>query len=1210
MATLRPVGGYYAPNYGTYYTITSSPYSTGDTWRGVFDLSNYNAESVEITVNASTSNSGYSVDYPWSIDIHVEVINIPADTSKCSINGIGSTQEHVYSGSSGSATYSVSLSGQQFSENRKLGILVGAGGTYGQNITYSISAPSVNVTGDNTSGSGTGTTTPTQQKITITARPGQPSGNSVAFADGAQFTWSISSIPEDRIYQGTQIQFTDASDVTGSHPIFDRTIDGLVAQYNYTSPLSPNSDYIWRAKAVLKNYSQVSTNQNSGTYVYFNGDEIVILQDEYVYEDLGGSSSTETETTIETPWSDWQTFHTKDYEQVSVTVTTSSPENNASFVHGKQISFRWSINGGSGVTISSSTIMVDGTALTTINGTGTSYTLSDNDAKMLSIGTHTWYVTVDCSANNSGSVLVGSPESNRNTLYIGAPVATANPSSPSGSTTVKGNAAVQFSWSISKNGDGDYTGSELEWRYSNESSWRYLGKTQHSVTTFTYESGFAANRVVQWRVRTSLNGAYGPNDGWSEPASFTVGDIEIFDARPNLIQPKGTVKGDGEIVFAWTVDCQTGVSGCIAEYSTDGGITWSSLGQYTIENGTYIIRKRAGSFLLPAGSVEWRVSAAGNGDYGNPVQSSFTVSYEAYGRITTSSAYINSGVRRDQRIDFNAALQTVGTTSESITFSDASFCWKMANSSEYAEEPMTVSGDSATISFIANKFPAGVLLWYLKAHDSKNNDSETIVYSTYILKSGIDTFVVRPIPNVYETTNQLDFEWGFIAQNKELSNGTEIRFSFDGYAWEDPIPIAGRIRASSSTGTYVETNLLESLFTGTGTFTLQENYFSAGRIKFQVRSKSSDGIIGEWSEESQFVMRGLPKVGDFACDAKPFATFTWTANEQVSYEILLDDEISYGPFHGTEKTFTLPEPLQDGPHTAALRVQNSLSLFGEASEISFNVLNESSAAVPLKLRVEADVDANLFWAPIVISDDNEFLVYCDDRLIARLPSDVTTYCDRLTLGAHTYTVYQRLTSGNYDIYMHSPVEMHSDTTRLSLYEGGPWIGLVLTTDPYPVNTYTHSRAVEKTKIFGTKYPVVEISDFEEATGSYEVCWPFENYSQMKLFDTLVGSAIIIKSRADQIICGVLESCSFDVNSQFIKCTFQLDQMSTDVDLSIAMRPGADYGSMTNLDKIYFGQMTDAELDATVTNPGYTDPRFYEEIAEAINERLRAAHLLD
>ena len=140
MATLQPVGGYYSPNSGTYYTITSSPYSTGDTWRGVFDLSNYNAESVEITVNASTSNSGYSADYPWSIDIIVWAINIPSDTSRCTTNSIDSTQAHVYSGSSGSATYSVSLSGQQFSENRKLAIEVGAGGTYGQNITYSISA--------------------------------------------------------------------------------------------------------------------------------------------------------------------------------------------------------------------------------------------------------------------------------------------------------------------------------------------------------------------------------------------------------------------------------------------------------------------------------------------------------------------------------------------------------------------------------------------------------------------------------------------------------------------------------------------------------------------------------------------------------------------------------------------------------------------------------------------------------------------------------------------------------------------------------------------------------------------------------------------------------------------------------------------------------------------------------------------------------------
>lgn len=43
------------------------------------------------------------------------------------------------------------------------------------------------------------------------------------------------------------------------------------------------------------------------------------------------------------------------------------------------------------------------------------------------------------------------------------------------------------------------------------------------------------------------------------------------------------------------------------------------------------------------------------------------------------------------------------------------------------------------------------------------------------------------------------------------------------------------------------------------------------------------------------------------------------------------------------------------------------------------------------------------------------------------------------------------------------------------------------------------------------------------------------------------------------------------------------------------------GGGTNLDEIAFGKMTEEELRENLTNPGITDPKYYEEIAEAILE---------
>ena len=52
------------------------------------------------------------------------------------------------------------------------------------------------------------------------------------------------------------------------------------------------------------------------------------------------------------------------------------------------------------------------------------------------------------------------------------------------------------------------------------------------------------------------------------------------------------------------------------------------------------------------------------------------------------------------------------------------------------------------------------------------------------------------------------------------------------------------------------------------------------------------------------------------------------------------------------------------------------------------------------------------------------------------------------------------------------------------------------------------------------------------------------------------------------------------------------------------------GGGTNLDEIAFGEMTEEELRENLTNPGITDPKYYEEIAEAIIDLEDSVNLRD
>lgn len=926
--------------------------------------------------------------------------------------------------------------------------------------------------------------------------------------------------------------------------------------------------------------------------------------------------------------SDTRTFKI-DYNTGAITVELSSPYNNQEFVKGSEISFQWRINkNGSNVNIVSSELYISGSSspYTTITGTGTSYNVRKDEINknqsLFGAGTHSWWVRVNYEAPQGTNVSVVYVNSSFQ-YVINERVAEAQPSSPgtySSSGQVDGNTPVDFKWSLSQNGDSsnpeEYTGSDLEYRYSTDSDWSYLGHVDGhetvlpwSKTSLKNEKGFRAHTTVHWRVKTSLGGrpATFPANKY---ATFTVGDEKVQTVTISLLT-KGNVNGAEPIEFAWAVDRKGQddivITGTQIEYSVDGKKSWINPEQ---ENSGVILGNddtysKSYNLELPADTIYWHVRVKTNSTYSDWVEGSFTVHYDAYGNVAAdvSVCPVSAGFRRDLSSKFAANLSIEGRTTESIVFKDAQFCWKMANGSEYAVEEMTVNGQHASISFTGFKFSVGILNWYIKATDSKDNDSETIIFTSYVLSSSIDSFPIRPKLSYIDMGQQIQFEWGFISANGQSSITTEICFSRDGKNYDDIVTLDNATIRNGQISTNAELLTLTDLYSGTGVSPFNANYFSPGIVHWKIRSFNSDSVIGEWSEPASFIVTGTTQPLDLICDEKPFATLQWSIAGQIAYQIRIDDTYGYGPFHGEDQSFTFPEPLLDGTHTFSVRGQNQLGQWGPWTSVLAFVQNQPSVPHQLNLHIDADVDAVLQWSPVIMNADDEFLIYRDGKLIARLVSGMTSYMDRLALGEHKYRIIQRLPDGNYNEYTRSSVTMSTDVTKITLLRGGSWIDLLLTSEQYPQNSYTHSRVIAKSKIMGTKHQVIEVSEFEENNGEFKFCWPYYLRAQSKLFDSLVGQAVIIKSRGEQVICGVLESCNMTISSQIVECDFSLEQMSVDTDLSIAVKPDDMIDMMTNLDTIYFGQMNAAELAAASTNPGYTNPRWYEDIAEAINEKL-------
>lgn len=1152
-----------------------------------------------------------------------------------------------------------------------------------------------------------GSSDPTPKTVQVTVSPSSPSGNSNDSSKMLDFTWRI-SCPQGVVYKGTEIQVFYDTDTNYNSPKESWYVSGRGESKSDTRTFSSAFGWMWRARADI----DLSSSPTDGSIL---------------------------DTTNPTPWSDFQTFKTKDPEQGTInSVNLSSPENNKTFyfgntislswsisktsnidvsyvqlyidnskfgdklsgaatsktltaedlisigsgshewyvivypsasgssggvsitpldgggyksntrtfnidyntggitidltspsieddiVKGKEITFQWSIRkDGSNINIESTDLYIDGDLITTVYGSTTSYKITKKNIEehpaAFTTQTHSWRVDVKYTAPQGTNVSVSYTNTSRQ-FKIREPVAKATPSSPgsyNSSDSVPGNAPVTFKWSISQDSavTEEYSGSELQWRYSTENDWKLLGSVEYSINEFRYELGFIPHTIVHWRVKTGLGGRAASYPE-VEYATFEVGDEDVKSVKISLEEPKGDANGAEPITFIWTAVPDDGaiITGTQLEYSKDKKITWTNpetsnggviTGNYETYVKTYPIPD------LPADTIYWRVRAKTNGDYGDWVESSFTVYYGAVGKVVADPSVcpITQGFRHDFSSKFDANLIIDGVTTENIIFKDAQFCWKMANGSDYATEEMAVNDKYASISFKGYKFPTGVLYWYITATDSKDHESQTILYTSYVLESSIDSFAIKPKLSYIDMGQKIPFEWGFIAANGHLSIATEICFSKDGKEYGEPVNINDPNLQNGVIETNAEGLALSDLYTGTGNCFFEANYFSPGIVHWKVRSRSSDSVIGEWSEPASFIVTGTSQPLDFTCDEKPFATLKWTTNGQIAYQIRVDNAYGYGAFHGEAQEFTFPEPLMDGTHILDVRSQNQLGQWGPWSSILVFIQNQPSISASLKLSIDANVDAALQWNPVILNADDEFLVYRDNKLIARLPSGTSSYLDRLALGKHKYRVVQKLPDGNYNLYTRSAVNMSTEVTKISLLRGGSWIDLLLTSEQYPQNTYSHSRIVEKSKIMGAKHQVIEISDFEENTGEYKFCWPYYLREQSKLFDSLVGQAVIIKSRGEQVICGVLESCSMTVSSQIVECDFSLEQMSTDADLSIAVRPEDTLDMMTNLDIIYFGKMNSAELAAAATNPGYTNPRWYEEIAEAINEKLAESERL-
>lgn len=453
------------------------------------------------------------------------------------------------------------------------------------------------------------------------------------------------------------------------------------------------------------------------------------------------------------------------------------------------------------------------------------------------------------------------------------------------------------------------------------------------------------------------------------------------------------------------------------------------------------------------------------------------------------------------------------------TQQSATFYWRVKNASTWNS---VSAGTAQSKSISANTFPtASTIQWYVSATDTYGTTSTTPTYEFSTAAGAVTATPVSPADSVEDNSAAITFTWNVTSADGQAHSSSELQKSTDGSTW-------------STLGTV----------SGSGTsYVCPANTLPSGTLYWRVRASNIDGTAGAWSSAASFVSFGAPAAPSVTVTANNFATVNWQADVQEAYRITVDGAV-IGPIFGTERTYDLPEPLRAGTHTVSVEVQNSFGLWSQPGTASVTVTESpifTTRIVSVKGKIDAVITYNVDPRYTAVS---AIYLYRDGIKIASLPVQLgsgQTYVDRCVLGRHSYQIIVRYTSGIGSFTDTVSAEITScGAPRIAPFSGGEWMKLRLSETTRRTEGFSRQRQISLRHFTGAEYPVAEVSPYTDASGSYDCA--FETVEDANAFEALFGQVVILKTKANNVVIGVLSGYEKQVNRHYIAYTFTIQRI--------------------------------------------------------------------
>lgn len=384
--------------------------------------------------------------------------------------------------------------------------------------------------------------------------------------------------------------------------------------------------------------------------------------------------------------------------------------------------------------------------------------------------------------------------------------------------------------------------------------------------------------------------------------------------------------------------------------------------------------------------------------------------------------------------------------------------------------------------------------WYLSGEDTYGYASSTEIYTFSTSAAQITAIPTEPINSIEDKNEIIHFTWRFVSNDGAPSSRSILQYKLStSTSWTQVADLGADV---TSCDVPAET-------------------FEAGAIEWRVIPYNIDGVVGTGTSAS-FIAYGAPARPTVFTDGVPFLTVMWQAEEQESFQIMVDGE-SYGPYFGTDKQFMLPSYLEDGEHTVKVRTMGVYGLWSKWGETSVTIQNE--AGEDIALEAVSGLDISLSWETEEATSD--FLIYRDGTLIGR--TNAAEFADRAVLGTYSYTVINRLPDGNYSISNDAAATAMSDQPNIALLSGGSWVAIKYSKQGQKDPEYSDSAETIYNHLAGNRFPSVFRSGFQESSMSFSALFLAQQEEERKAFTAMFGQPVILKMRDGTVFIGILDN---------------------------------------------------------------------------------------